>query len=104
MLERRSPLSIAINRWVVALAPVIVAVPAGRPLPAYPHLLPNMLPDPIVYELGPALIMAVAINAAIIITRVSGSIGVAARLALFSLAALAKGAIMLAVEFDDEHQ
>ncbi len=101
MLERGSPRATAIGRWGAAFSLVIAAVLAGRLLRAYPYLLPNRLPGLVLYELGPALILAFAIGAAIIITRDSGSIGAALRLALFALAALATGAIVLAVEFND---
>jgi hypothetical protein len=101
MLERGSPRAVAIGRWGAALSLVIAAVLAGRLLRAYPHLLPNRLPGLVLYELGPALILASAIGAAITITRGSGSLGGLARLALFGLAALVTGAIVLAVEFND---
>ena len=83
---------------------MIAAVLAGRLLRAYPQLLPNRLPGLILYELRPALILAVAIGAAIIVTRDSGTLGARARLVLFGLAALATGAIVLALEFDDALQ
>jgi hypothetical protein len=103
MLERGSPLAVAIGRWGAAQSLVIAAVLAGRLLRAVPHLLPNRLPGLILYELGPGLILAAAIGTAIT-TRGSGSIGVFARLALFGLAALVTGAIVLAVEFNDALQ
>ena len=101
MLERGSPRVVAIGRWGAASSLVIAAVLAGRLLRAYPHLLPNRLPGLVLYELGPALILASAIGAATAITRSSGSLGALARLALFGLAALVTGAIVLAVEFND---
>jgi hypothetical protein len=101
MLERGSPRAAAIGRWGAAFSIVIAAVLAGHLIRAYPHLLPNRLPGLILYELGPALILAVAIGAALIITRDRSALGARTRLVLFSLAALATGAIVLAAEFND---
>lgn len=101
MLERGSPRAVVIGRWGAAFSLVIAAVLAGRLIRAYPHLLPNRLPGLILHELGPSLILAVAIGAATIITRAGSAFGARARLALFSLAALVTGAIVLAVEFND---
>ncbi|KTT69107.1 MULTISPECIES: hypothetical protein [Sphingomonas] len=101
MLERGSPRAVVIGRWGAAFSLVIAAVLAGGLIRVYPYLLPNRLPGLILYELGPSLMLAVAIGAALIITRDSSALGARARLALFSLAALATGAIVLAVEFND---
>lgn len=104
MLERGSPRALAIGRWGAALSLVIAAVPIGRLIRAYPFLLPNRLPGLVLYELGPGLVLAAAIGTAIIVTRDSGPLGTRARLALLCLAALAAGAIMLALEFNDALQ
>jgi hypothetical protein len=104
MLERGSPPAVAIGRWGMALTFVIAAVLIGRLIRAYPFLLPNRLPGLVLYEIGPALILAAAIGAAIIITRDSNALGACARLALLCLAALATGAIVVAVEFNDALQ
>lgn len=101
MLERGSPRAVAIGRWGASLSLVIAAMLIGRLIRAYPFLLPNRLPGLALYELGPGLILASATGAAITITRGSGSLGGLARLALFGLAALVTGAIVLAVEFND---
>ncbi len=101
VLERGSSPAEAIGRWGAALSLVIAAVLAGSLIRAYPYLLPNRLPGLILYELGPSLILAVAIGAALIITRDRSALGARTRLVLFSLAALATGAIVLAVEFND---
>jgi hypothetical protein len=98
MLERSSPAAVLIGRWGMALSLVVGAVLAGRLIRAFPYLLPNRLPGLVLYELGPALILGVAIGAAIAITRDLRP-GIQARLALFALAALVAGAIALAVEF-----
>lgn len=104
MLERGSPRAVAIGRWGAALSLVVAAVLIGRLVCAYPFLLPNWLPGLVLYELGPGLLLAAAIDTAIIITRDSGALGARARLALLCLAALAAGAIVLAVEFNDALQ
>jgi hypothetical protein len=68
MLERGSPAAVLIGRWGMALSLVIGAVLAGRVIRNFPYLLPNRLPGLVLYELGPALILALAIGAAIAIT------------------------------------
>lgn len=100
MIERGSPRAIRVGRWGLALALVIAAVPIGRLIRNFPHLLPNRLPGLILYELGPGLILAAAIGAAIAVTRDSGPrFAIAARLALFLIAALVAGTVMLGIEF-----
>lgn len=101
MLERGSPAAILIGRWGAALALVIGAVLIGRFIRTFPYLLPNRLPGLVLYELGPALILAGAIGAAIVLTDHDGPrLRVPARLALFALAALVAGVVTLAIEFD----
>lgn len=101
MLERGSPAAVLIGRWGMALSLVISAVLAGRVIRNFPYLLPNRLPGLVLYELGPALILALAIGAAIAITDTGRPRPcIPARLALFALAALIAGAVTLAVEFD----
>lgn len=104
MLERGSPRAVAIGQWGMALTLVIAAVLIGRLIRAYPFLLLNRLPGLVLYELGPGLFLSGAIGTAIIVTRDSGALGGRARLALLCLAALAAGAIVLAVEFNDALQ
>ncbi|MFS0774201.1 hypothetical protein [Sphingomonas sp. 1P08PE] len=100
MLERGSPRATAIGRWGAAFSLVIAAVLAGRLLRAYPYLLPNRLPGLVLYELGPALILAFAIGTAIAITDGGRSRpGIPARLALFALAALIAGTVALVIEY-----
>lgn len=98
MLERGSPAAVLIGRWGMALSLVIGAVLAGRVIRNYPYLLPNRLPGLVLYELGPALLLALAIGAAIAITPGSRP-GIPARLALFALAALIAGTVTLVIEF-----
>lgn len=98
MLERGSPAAVLIGRWGMALSLVIGAVLAGRIIRNFPYLLPNRLPGLVLYELAPALILALAIGAAIAITA-SSRPGIPARLALFALAALVAGTLTLAIEF-----
>lgn len=98
MLERGSPRAVLIGRWGIALSLVAGAVLTGRILRNYPYMLPNRLPGLVLYEMGPALILALAIGTAIAITDTSRP-GVRARLALFVIAALLAGTITLAVEF-----
>lgn len=100
MLEPGSRTAIAIGRWGMALSIVAGAVVAGRIIRAYPQLLPNRLPGLLLYELGPGLILALAIGAAVMMThgseqRLSSSV----RLALFSFAALLAGIVVLAWEY-----
>ncbi len=84
MLERGSPAAVLI----------------GRLIRNFPYLLPNRLPGLVLYELAPTLILAVAIGAALAITRTDGlRLGFAARLALFTLAALIAGVASLGIEF-----
>ncbi|WP_336966776.1 hypothetical protein [Sphingobium aquiterrae] len=101
MLERGSPLATLVGRWGMALSLVIGAILLGRVIRSFPYLLPNRLPGLVLYELGPALILAVAIGVSVILTRDSGArLGTRARLALLALAALIAGAIVLAIEFN----
>jgi hypothetical protein len=72
MLERGSPAAVLIGCWGMALSLVVGAVLIGRVIRDFPYLLPNRLPSLVLYELGPALILAVAIGAAVIVTRESG--------------------------------
>lgn len=100
MLERSSPAAVLIGRWGMALSLVIGAVLMGRVIRNFPYLLPNRLPGLILYELGPALILALAIGTAIAVTNTGRSRpGIPARLALFALAALVAGIVALAVEY-----
>lgn len=90
-----------IGRWGAALSLVAGAVLIGRVIRDFPYLLPNRLPGLVLYELGPGLVLAIAIGAAIIVTRGSGPpFGAPVRLALFALAALVVGGAVLAFEFD----
>lgn len=100
MLERGSPRAVLIGRWGIALSLVAGAVLTGRILRNYPYLLPNRLPGLILYELGSALILALAIGAAIAVTDTGRSRpGIPARLALFALTALIAGTSALVVEY-----
>lgn len=101
MLERGSPIAILIGRWGMALSFVIGAVLIGRVIRDFPYLLPNRLPGLVLYELGPALILAAAIGIAIALTQAGGARpGIPARLAFFTLAALVAGVVSLAIEFN----
>ena len=100
MLERGSPIAVLIGRWGMALSLVVGAVLIGRLIRNFPYLLPNRLPGLILYELGPALILAIAIGAAVALTQQDEArFGIPARLALFTLAALAAGVVALGIEF-----
>ncbi|ANC88553.1 hypothetical protein A7E77_16240 (plasmid) [Sphingomonas sp. NIC1] len=86
----------------MALSLVIGAVLAGRVVRNFPYLLPNRLPGLVLYELGPALVLALAIGAGIAITDTGKHrLGIPARLAWLALVALATSAVVLAVEFND---
>lgn len=100
MLERGSPVAVLIGRWGMALSLVIGAVLIDRLIRSFPYLLPNCLPGLILYELGPALVLALAIGTAIAITDAGRSRpGIPARLAVFALAALVAGIVALSVEY-----
>ena len=100
VLEPGSPTAVLIGRWGMAVSLVIGAVLVGRVIRNFPYLLPNRLPGLILYELGPGLILALAIGAAVIITRNSGPrLGAPKRLALFALAAFVGGVAVLGWEF-----
>lgn len=105
MLERGSPVAILIGRWGMALSLVVSAVLIGRFIRNFPYLLPNRLAGLVLYELGPALILAIAIGTAVAITQADRSRpGIPARLALFALAALLAGTVSLAIEFASTFQ
>jgi len=100
MLERGSPTAILIGRWGAALSLVAGSVLIGRLIRNFPYLLPNRLPGLVLYELGPALILAIAIGSAVALTQHGcGLPGIPARLALFTLFALVAGVTSLAIEF-----
>lgn len=97
MLERGSPVAVLIGRWGMALSLVVGAVLIGRLIRNFPYLLPNRLTGLVLYELGPALVLAIAIGSALAITQADGARpGIPARLAL---AALIAGAVSLGIEF-----
>lgn len=100
MLKPGSPAAIMIGRWGMAVSLVFGAILVGRVIRRFPYLLPNRLPGLVIYELGPGLVLALAIGAAVILTRDSGPrFSTATRLALFTLAAIFAGAGVLAWEF-----
>lgn len=103
MIERGSPAAVLIGRWGMALSLAVGAVVIGRVIRNFPYLLPNRLPGLALYELGPALVLALAIGTAIAIAITDTGRprpGIPARLALFTLAALVAGTVTLAIEFD----
>ena len=101
MLERGSPVAVLIGRGGMALSLVVGAVLIGRVIRNVPYLLPNRLPGLVLYELGPALALTLAIGTAIAITDTGKPRpGIPARLTLFALAALVAGSLTLAIEFD----
>ncbi|WP_151992092.1 hypothetical protein [Sphingomonas aurantiaca] len=84
----------------MAVSLVIGAVLVGRVIRNFPYLLPNRLPGLVLYELGPGLAVALAIGAAVTITRENGPrLGELTRLALFVLAAIVAGVVVLVWEF-----
>ena len=100
MLEPGSPTAVMLGRWGMAVSLVIAAVLVGRVIRDFPYLLPNRLPGLVLYELGPGLVLALAIGVAVIITSDSGPrLGAATRLALFALAAIIAGVVVLGWEF-----
>lgn len=102
MLEPGSPTAIMVGCWGLAASHVLGAVLVGRGILDFPYLLPNRLHGLVFYELGPGLILALAIGAAVIIARDSGPrFGALSRLALFALVALVAGVVVLAWESVD---
>lgn len=100
MLEPGSPTALMIGRWGMAASFIIGAILAGRLIRSYPYLLPNRIPGLVIHELGPGLMLARAIGAAVILTRDhSARLSSSTRLVLFTAAAAVAGAVMLAVEF-----
>ena len=100
MIEPGSPTAVKLGRWGMAVSYVIGAVLVGRIIRDFPYLLPNRLPGLVLYELGPGLVLTLAIGAAVIITRDIGPrFGAPMRLALFALAAIVAGVAVLAWEF-----
>lgn len=69
MIERGSPVAAVVGRWGGASSLVVGAVLLGRVIRDRPYLLPNRLPGMVLYELGPGLLVAVAICSAVSITR-----------------------------------
>ena len=102
VLEPGSPTAVTLGRWGMAVSLVIGAVLVGRVIRHFPYLLPNRMPGLVLYELGPGLVLALAIGAAVIITRESGPrLGAPTRLALFALAAIVAGVAVLGWEFTE---
>ena len=100
MLDPGSPAAVKLGRWGLSVSLVIGAVLVGRIIRDFPYLLPNRLPGLVLYELGPGLVLALAIGAAVILTRDSGPrLTAFTRLALFALAALTTGIAALGWEF-----
>lgn len=100
MLEPGSPAAVTLGRWGMAMSLVIGAVLVVRIIREFPYLLPNRLPGLALYELGPGLILALAIGVAVIITRDSGPrLAAFTRLVLFALTPLTTGIAALGWEF-----
>lgn len=105
MLEPGSPAAVRLGRWGLAVSLVIGAILVGRVIRDFPYLLPNRLPGIVLYELGPSLVLALAIGAAVIIPRGSSPrFGIPVRFALFVLAAMLAGTVTLAIEYRDALQ
>lgn len=100
MRKPESPTAVAIGNWGMALSLVIAATFVGRLIREFPYLLPNRLPGLVIHELGPGVLLALAIGGAVIITGQSGPrLAAPARLALFTLAAAVAGGAVLGWEF-----
>lgn len=82
----------------MALTTIAGAVLVGRVIRNFPYLLPNRLPGLVVHELGPSLALALALGAALAITR-SSPMRAPARAGLFIIAAAAVGTASLTYEF-----
>ncbi len=90
-----------VGRWGMALSVIAGAVLLGRVIRAYPYLLPNRLTGLLLYELGPGLVLGLAIGVAIIVTRGSSHrFGARVRLTLFTLTAIIAGIAVLGFEFN----
>lgn len=97
MMQRGSALCALVGRWGLALSLVIGAVLLGRIFRDMPYLLPNRLPGIVLYEMGPGLLLAVAIGCAVALTR--GHCRELTRVVLFTLAALIAGTLVLGTTF-----
>src|SRR3546814_16904016 len=86
MLERGSPRAALIVRWGMALTLVTGAVLIGRLIRNFPYLLPNRLPDLVLYEVRPALHLVAAAGSAVVFTKEEGPrLGIPSRLNQFDL-------------------
>ena len=97
-IEPGSPAAVIFGRWGLASAMVIAAVLLGHLIRDVPHLLPNRLPGLLCYELGPGLILALAIGIATNLTR--AQFHCLTRILLFVLLAAIAGAVVLAMAFE----
>jgi len=97
MLEPGSPVVAMVGRWGGASSLVIGAVLLGRVIRDMPHLLPNRLPGLVLYEVGPGLLLAVAIWFAVSNTR--GCFRARTRLILFVVMAALVGSIAIGNAF-----
>lgn len=97
VIKTGSPVAALIGRWGAATALVIGAVLLGRIIRDMPYLLPNRLPGLVLYEMGPGLLLALAICTALALTR--GHFGEATRLAVFALIAVVASSIVIGKTF-----
>ena len=97
MIERGSRVAAVVGRWGGASSVVVGAVLLGRVIRDMPYLLPNRLPGLILYEVGPGLLLAVAIWFAVSITR--GYFRARTRLILFVVMAALFGSIAIGNAF-----
>ncbi len=97
MIEPGSSAAVLIGRWGAASSLVVGAVLVGCAIRDMPYLLPNRLPGLVLYELGPGLLLAVAIWFAVHVTR--ANFRASTRLILLVLLATFTGTLIMVGTF-----
>jgi hypothetical protein len=94
----RSAAAQHVGNWGLAISMVAGAVLVGRLIRRFPHLLPNRLPGLVLHEIGPGILLALSIGAALAMTRSTGQ-RTATRFVVLSLCAAIVGVGSLSYEF-----
>jgi len=94
----RSAAAQCVGNWGLAISMVAGAVLVGRLIRRFQHLLPNRLPGLVLHEIGPGMLLALAIGAALATTRSTGQ-RTATRFVVMLLCAAIVGVGSLSYEF-----
>ena len=94
----RSAAAQLVGDWGLASSMVAGAVLVGRLIRRFPYLLPNRLPGLVLHEIGPGLLLVLAIGAALATTRGTGQRAATRFIVLFLCAAIV-GVGSLSYEF-----